>query len=154
MPKSKSKRLLLPAPSQSQLSGATNHTGDSSSSPSDHPAPTISQAEYDEMMLTFSNGDVDYNTQDHTMDNSNANASVIKKKRSIKSNTSIHLTGPMEVDGSVKSMGSVSFLGDFSVRDKIEAYGNIDVSGNVTCQYVNALPCAILFAFYFTFYTH
>lgn len=138
MPKSKSKRLLLPATSQSQSSGAAN-TGDSSSSPSGHTAPTISQAEYDEMMLTFSNGDVDYNTQDHTMDNNNANAGVIKKKRSIKSNTSVHLTGPMEVDGSVKSMGSVSFLGDFSVRDKIEAYGNIEVSGNVTCQYVNVL---------------
>ncbi|CAK7218678.1 hypothetical protein SBRCBS47491_003590 [Sporothrix bragantina] len=129
MPKSKSKRLLLPAPAKS-----TGDTGNSPSSSSSHQAPTISQAEYDEMLVTFANGDVDYNMQDHSMDNNAANAGVVKKKRSVKSNTSIHLNGPMEVDGSVKSMGSVTFLGDIAVRDKIEAYGNIEVSGNMTCQ--------------------
>lgn len=125
MPKSKSKRLLLPATPQ------TTSSGDSASSGQEPPA--ISQAEYEEMLLTFNSGDVDYNAQDHSAD---TNSAVVKKKKSIKSNSSVHLVGPMEVDGSVKSMGSVSFLGDFAVRDKIEAYGNIEVSGNVTCQYV------------------
>ena len=32
----------------------------------------------------------------------------VKKKKSIKSETSIELRGPMEVDGSVKSMGAVA----------------------------------------------
>ena len=89
------------------------------------------------MLVTFANGDVDYNMQDHSMDNSADNADVVKKQRSVKSNTSIYLTGPMEVDGSVKSGGSLTFVGDIAVRDKIEAYGNIEVSGNMTCQYVH-----------------
>jgi len=61
---------------------------------------------------------------------------AIKKKKSIKSDASIELKGPMEVDGSVKSMGAVTFNGDFAVRDRIEAYGNIDLNGNLTCRHV------------------
>ncbi len=83
------------------------------------------------MVLSFEDGDVDYNAQDHSGD---SNMAAVVKRRSIKSNTSINLAGPMEVEGSVKSMGSISFLGDFAVRDKIEAYGNVEVSGNLTCQ--------------------
>jgi hypothetical protein len=61
---------------------------------------------------------------------------TIKKKKSIKSDSSVELKGPMEVDGSVKSMGAVTFNGDFAVRDRIEAYGNIDLNGNLTCRLV------------------
>ncbi|KAK3379369.1 hypothetical protein B0T24DRAFT_519700 [Lasiosphaeria ovina] len=59
---------------------------------------------------------------------------AIKKKKSIKSDSSVDLRGPMEVDGSVKSMGAVTLFGDFVVRDRIEAYGNIDLNGNMTCS--------------------
>jgi len=61
----------------------------------------------------------------------------VKKKKSIKSDSSIELKGPMEVDGSVKSMGAVTFNGDFIVHDRIEAYGNIDLNGNLTCKYAS-----------------
>ena len=62
-------------------------------------------------------------------------AGGVKKRRSIKSEASIELVGPMEVDGSVKTMGAVTFTGDFSVRDRIEAYGDIDVNGSLTSRY-------------------
>lgn len=65
----------------------------------------------------------------------------VKRKKSIKSETSIDLKGPMEVDGSVKSGAGVTFSGDFAVRDRIEAYGNINVNGSLTCRYVPTLPC-------------
>jgi len=69
-------------------------------------------------------------------------AGGVKKRRSIKSEASIELVGPMEVDGSVKSMGAVTFTGDFSVRDRIEAYGDIDVNGSLTCRYASSMnPC-------------
>lgn len=58
----------------------------------------------------------------------------VRKRKSIKSEASIEIVGPMEVDGSVKSMGAVTFTGDFSVRDRIEAYGDIDVNGSLTCR--------------------
>ncbi|OAA58544.1 hypothetical protein SPI_06617 [Niveomyces insectorum RCEF 264] len=125
MARVKTKRNLLPAMSQ------TGGGGDNQPSGTGQQAPSISQAEYEEMLLAFNDGDVDYNTIDHSTDD---NPAVVKKKKSIKSNSSVHLVGPMEVDGSVKSMGSIGFLGDFAVRDKIEAYGNIDISGNVTCN--------------------
>jgi hypothetical protein len=59
-----------------------------------------------------------------------------KKKKSIKSDASVDIKGPMEVDGSIKSMGAVTMTGDFIVRDRVEAYGNIDLDGNMTCRYV------------------
>lgn len=59
----------------------------------------------------------------------------VRKRKSIKSEASIEIMGPMEVDGSVKSMGAVTFTGEFSVRDRIEAYGDIDVNGSLTCRY-------------------
>lgn len=62
----------------------------------------------------------------------------VRKRKSVKSEDSIELHGPMEVDGSVKSMGAVTFTGNFSVRDRIEAYGDITVNGNLTCRY--AIP--------------
>ncbi|KAH6850285.1 hypothetical protein B0I37DRAFT_413694 [Chaetomium sp. MPI-CAGE-AT-0009] len=64
---------------------------------------------------------------------SSTGSGSVKKKKSIKSDDSLALRGPMDVDGSVKSMASVSFDGDFSVRDRIEAYGNLEVDGNLTC---------------------
>jgi len=63
-----------------------------------------------------------------------AASAPVKKKKSIKSDSSVELKGPMEVDGSVKSMAGVTFNGDFAVRERIEAYGNIDVNGNLTCR--------------------
>lgn len=63
-----------------------------------------------------------------------AASAPVKKKKSIKSDSSVELKGPMEVDGSVKSMAGVTFNGDFVVRERIEAYGNIDVNGNLTCR--------------------
>lgn len=60
----------------------------------------------------------------------------VKRKKSVKSDSSIELKGPMEVDGSVKSGAGVTFNGDFAVRDRIEAYGNIDVNGSLNCKYV------------------
>jgi hypothetical protein len=65
-----------------------------------------------------------------------AQQATFKKRKSVKSDASVELRGPMEVDGSVKSMGGITFSGDFSVRDRIEAYGNIDINGNLTCKYV------------------
>jgi hypothetical protein len=71
----------------------------------------------------------------------------VRKRKSIKSETSIEVVGPMEVDGSVKSMGAVTFTGDFSVRDRIEAYGDIDVNGSLTCRYdrprISSSTCCI-----------
>lgn len=68
---------------------------------------------------------------------SNQQSGGVKKRKGIKSEASIELMGPMEVDGSVKSMGAVTFTGDFSVRDRIEAYGDIDVNGSLTCRYAS-----------------
>ncbi|KAK4224146.1 inhibitor of growth protein 3 [Podospora fimiseda] len=58
----------------------------------------------------------------------------MRQKKSIKSEQSIDLRGPMEVDGSVKSMASVTLNGDISVRDRIEAYGDLSLSGNLNCS--------------------
>jgi hypothetical protein len=71
----------------------------------------------------------------------------VRKRKSVKSEASVELVGPMEVDGSVKSMAAVTFTGDFSVRDRIEAYGDIDVNGSLTCRY--ALSCVVTLRFLF-----
>ncbi|EFX00627.1 hypothetical protein CMQ_7629 [Grosmannia clavigera kw1407] len=94
--------------------------------------PSASNAEYEDMVLTFEEGEIDYNYQDSS--ESSGKPGATKRKKSVKSNSCLDLTGPMEVDGSVKAMGSVSFVGEFSVRDRVEAYGNIAVSGNLTCS--------------------
>jgi len=115
----------------------------SGSASSSAPAPP-SQAEYDEMALDFENElppfgysewqlEGPYGTAAST-DAASSPASSAHMKRGIKSNESLKLEGPMDVDGSIKSMGGVRFDGDFSVRDKIEAYGNVDVYGNLTCK--------------------
>lgn len=69
----------------------------------------------------------------------NNNASVMKTS-SLKSEESMQLTGPMEVDGSVLSKRDITFQGDFAVRKRIEAYRNIEIDGNLTCQYVFFSP--------------
>lgn len=70
---------------------------------------------------------------------SSASGAVVKKKKSIKSETSIDLRGPLEVDGSVKSMASIKFDGDFAVRDRVEAYGDVGVHGTLNCRFVTPL---------------
>lgn len=84
-------------------------------------------------MLTFDEGEVDYNYQDNGDDSGTPGAT--KRRTNIKSNSSLDLVGPMEVSGSVKAMGSVGFVGDFSIYDRVEVYGNIVVNGNLTCRY-------------------
>jgi hypothetical protein len=96
--------------------------------------------EYEEVM-TFDQPYVGYDTSDVAGSSSTSGGQVAKKK-SIKSDSSVELRGPMQVDGSVKSMGAVTFKGDFSVRDRIEAYGNIEIDGSLTCQYVTSLLAA------------
>lgn len=83
-----------------------------------------------EQVMSFDNQPVGSSSTGHQ------SMGAIKKKKSIKSDSSVELKGPMEVDGSVKSMGAVTLNGDFAVRDRIEAYGNIDLNGNLTCRLV------------------
>jgi hypothetical protein len=56
------------------------------------------------------------------------------RSQGVKSDASVDLQGPMEVDGCVKSMGNITFTGDFTVRGNIEAYGYIDLAGRLICQ--------------------
>lgn len=115
----------------------------STSSAASTPAP--STAEEDNMAFQYENMMV----LDDTMASGSSSAAGpsvpgprgrVKRKKSVKSETSIELKGPMEVDGSVKSGAGITFSGDFAVRDRIEAYGNIDVNGNLNCKYVPTLP--------------
>jgi cytoskeletal protein CcmA (bactofilin family) len=56
-----------------------------------------------------------------------------KRSRSIKTDDSVDLQGPLEVEGSVKSGGNIGFHGDFVVREKIDAYGAIHINGSLNC---------------------
>ncbi|CAK7275267.1 hypothetical protein SEPCBS57363_006594 [Sporothrix epigloea] len=85
------------------------------------------------MHVTFADG-IDYNVQHDSMDSTAANAGYVVRRTSVKSERSIHLNGPMEVQGRVESMSSVTLQGDVAVRGKMEAYGNLVVRGNVTCH--------------------
>lgn len=83
-------------------------------------------------MFTFEDGEMDYNDQDHSYDS--GTSGTPRKKKSIKSKSSVDLVGPMDIDGSVKAMGNVSFVGTFGIRDRVEAYGNVTVSGYLSCN--------------------
>ena len=76
---------------------------------------------------------------------SSSSGAKMKKKKSITSDHTVELRGPVEVDGSVKSMATVSFVGggEFVVRDRIEAYGDVELSGYLSCGYV------FFFSFFF-----
>ncbi|CAK7563229.1 MAG: hypothetical protein SEPTF4163_001092 [Sporothrix epigloea] len=96
------------------------------------------------MFVTSANGNIDYNVQCDSMDSTAANTGYVVRRRSVKSERSVHLNGPMEIQGRVESMSSASLQGDIAVRGKIEAYGNLVVRGNVTCQYVSfSVPQAV-----------
>lgn len=58
---------------------------------------------------------------------------TVRKTRSVRSEDSISLQGPLDIAGSVKSGRSITLHGDFTVEDKIEAYGAIDITGSVNC---------------------
>ena len=77
-----------------------------------------------------------FDNQSGSSSGRHAGMAGLSQKKSIKSDSSIELEGPMEVDGSVKSMGGITFTGDFAIRDRIEAYQDIDLNGNLTCKYV------------------
>ncbi|KAJ9155083.1 hypothetical protein NKR23_g2366 [Pleurostoma richardsiae] len=59
--------------------------------------------------------------------------SAAETQQTIESDTSLELTGPLDVDGSVRCLGSVTLTGDFAIRDKIEAYEHININGSLTC---------------------
>jgi hypothetical protein len=132
------------------LSAASSGSPSSGSTASSAPRPTttleeepmpLEELEFGEEIITFDSPIHAYDPTETALamagGSSSSNShqqSGVKKKKSIKSETSVELKGPMEVDGSVKSMGAVTFTGDFSVRDRIEAYGDIDINGNLSCR--------------------
>lgn len=61
------------------------------------------------------------------------------RSRSIHSEHSLELTGPLDVAGTIRAR-NISFGGDFIVSDAIDAYGNIEINGNMTAEYAN-IPC-------------
>ncbi len=61
-----------------------------------------------------------------------------QRSRSIHSEQSLELTGPLDVAGSIKAR-NISFGGDFIVSDAIDAYGDIEINGNMTAEYVTFL---------------
>ncbi|KAJ4144719.1 hypothetical protein LMH87_003591 [Akanthomyces muscarius] len=56
-----------------------------------------------------------------------------QRSRSIHSEQSLELTGPLDVAGSIKAR-NISFGGDFIVSDAIDAYGDIEINGNMTAE--------------------
>ena len=151
VPKRKGRELLLPEPHHHQYqSGASS----SFSQPPAAPESTLNGQEHLAEELEFGEEIITFDSPIHAYDptqtalamagHSSSSASSsggtgvgeVKKRKSIKSEGSIEVVGPMEVEGSVKSMGGVTFNGEFSVRDRIEAYGDVEVSGNLSCGYV------------------
>lgn len=53
--------------------------------------------------------------------------------RSIHSEHSLELTGPLDVAGTIKAR-NILFGGDFIVSDTIDAYGDIEINGNMTAE--------------------
>jgi hypothetical protein len=134
-------------PKRAKPSGSGSAASSSSTPTAPHATTTL---EDESMALEFGEEIITFDSPIHAYDptetalamaggtsssSSHQQSGVKKKKKSVKSEASIELKGPMEVDGSVKSMGAVTFTGDFSVRDRIEAYGDIDINGNLTCRY-------------------
>ncbi|XWW97361.1 hypothetical protein V2A60_005343 [Cordyceps javanica] len=56
-----------------------------------------------------------------------------QRSRSIYSESSLELTGPLDVAGTIRAR-NINFGGDFIVSDTIDAYGNIEINGNMTAE--------------------